>query len=148
PRPSRRDRAALAAGPAGPPRDGGRRAGRPARWHRTDHPPRPRGRGTGIPMSKRNEAPYVLSNGRYTVRLTAAGTGYSELNGRALTRWSPDMTRESDGFHIYIRDLDTGSVWSAGLEPVPLEPRHWEHGFDGARVVIHREDEDIALRLE
>jgi len=99
-------------------------------------------------MSERNEAPYVLSNGRYTVRLTAAGTGYSELNGRALTRWSPDATRERDGFHIYIRDLDTGRVWTAGLEPAPLEPRHWEFSFDGAGAVIHRENDDIALRLE
>lgn len=99
-------------------------------------------------MTERNEAPYVLSNGRYTVRLTASGTGYSELNGRALTRWSPDPTRERDGFHIYIRDLDTGRVWSAGLEPAPLEPRHYECRVDGARAVIHREDEDIALRLE
>src|SRR5690606_8733968 len=98
--------------------------------------------------SERNEAPHVLSNGRYAVRLTAAGTGYSAPNGRALTRRSPDATRERDGLHLYIRDRYTRHVWSAGLEPATLEPRHYEWSFDATRAVIHRADEDIALRLE
>ncbi|HEX6966713.1 MAG TPA: hypothetical protein VF166_13040, partial [Gemmatimonadaceae bacterium] len=91
---------------------------------------------------------HVLTNGRYAVRLTEAGTGYSELSGRALTRWSPDPTRERDGFHIYIRDLDTGEFWSAGLEPAPREPARYHTHFYVARAELRREDEGIALRLE
>ncbi|HEY8469519.1 MAG TPA: hypothetical protein VIL18_07745, partial [Longimicrobiales bacterium] len=91
---------------------------------------------------------HVLTNGRYTVRLTEAGTGYSELSGRALTRWSPDPTRERDGFHIYIRDLDTGEFWSAGLEPAPREPVRYHTHFYVARAELRREDDGIALDLE
>src|SRR5437870_92927 len=65
----------------------------------------------------------LLSNGRYTVLLTGAGTGYSAWNGLALTAWAADRTEDADGVFVYLRDLDRGTIWSVGHQPVgrPLD---------------------------
>jgi len=60
----------------------------------------------------------LLSNGRYTVLLTGAGTGYSAWNGLALTAWAADRTEDADGLFVYLRDLDRGTSWSLGHQPV------------------------------
>ena len=59
--------------------------------------------------------PHVLSNGRYAVRLSDAGTGGSTWDGFALTT--------DDGLVVYLRDAERGTVWSVGRRPC-----------DGARV--------------
>ena len=64
----------------------------------------------------------LLSNGRYSTFLTTSGTGYSRLEGVALTRWHGDRTRDADGFFVYVRDLDSGRYWSAGRQPVVSAP--------------------------
>jgi cyclic beta-1,2-glucan synthetase len=89
-----------------------------------------------------------LSNGRYRVLLTAAGTGYSAVNDVALTRWRADPVEDADGYFLYLRDLDTRRVWSAGLRPsLVASPRYrarWEPGrFETTRV-----DEEIESLLE
>src|SRR5262249_43314337 len=40
---------------------------------------------------------HLLSNGRYSVLLTNAGSGYSAWNGIEVTRWRPDTTRDAWG---------------------------------------------------
>src|SRR6185295_18315813 len=37
---------------------------------------------------------HVLSNGRYAVMVTAAGSGYSRWRDLAVTRWREDVTRD------------------------------------------------------
>ncbi len=39
----------------------------------------------------------LLSNGRYSVVLTETGSGYSSCDGRDLTRWREDTTRDCWG---------------------------------------------------
>ena len=60
----------------------------------------------------------LLSNGRYSVVLTGAGSGYSTHNGLDVTRWREDATCDCWGQHCYIRDLDGGRAWSAGRQPL------------------------------
>ena len=60
-----------------------------------------------------------LCNGRYSVLITSAGTGYSAWEGYALTRWNADWTEDKQGFFIYVRDLTNGELWSVGYQPVP-----------------------------
>ena len=64
----------------------------------------------------------LLSNGRYSVLLTTAGTGYSRLGEVALTRWHGDRTRDADGLFVYVRDVESGRYWSAGQQPVTSAP--------------------------
>ena len=48
----------------------------------------------------------LLSNGRYTVMLTEAGSGYSTCDGIDVTRWREDATSDCWGQFFCIRDLD------------------------------------------
>ena len=62
-------------------------------------------------------ATQLLSNGRYAVMLTAAGSGYSRWRDIAVTRWREDATCDDWGSYIFLRDVDSGKVWSAGFQP-------------------------------
>ncbi|HYC00710.1 MAG TPA: hypothetical protein VEC57_16375 [Candidatus Limnocylindrales bacterium] len=77
---------------------------------------------TAPPLARTNDvAPHgrVLSNGRYWTLVTGAGTGLSQCGPIAVTRWSGDRTCDRDGVAIYLRDLDTGELWSLGVQPIP-----------------------------
>ena len=93
-------------------------------------------------------ATQVLSNGRYSVMVTTAGSGYSRHEDRAVTRWREDPTRDAHGSYLYLRDLATGAVWSAGYQPTAREPDEYEVVLQEDRVRITREDHDIRSRLE
>ena len=44
----------------------------------------------------------------------------------------PDETRDADGFHIYLRDLDDNFVWSAGYQPTRIARRNMSFTVTGA----------------
>ena len=58
-----------------------------------------------------------LSNGHYSIMLTATGSGYSRWNGQSVSRWKPDPTEDRSGTFIFLRDVDTGAWWSSTVEP-------------------------------
>ena len=60
---------------------------------------------------------HLLSNGRYTVMLTTAGAGFSRWRDIAVTRWRQDTTLDDWGSFIFLRDVQRGGVWSAGVQP-------------------------------
>ena len=90
----------------------------------------------------------LLSNGRYTVMLTQAGSGYSTCDGLDVTRWREDATSDCWGQYFYIRDLDGGRAWSAGRQPIGGDADEYVAmlGLDGA--VFQRRDGDIETRYE
>src|SRR5262249_712041 len=47
--------------------------------------------------------PHLLSNGKYTVMLTNAGSGYSACAGLAVSRWRCDVTTDAYGQFFYVR---------------------------------------------
>ena len=55
----------------------------------------------------------LLSNGRYHVVLTTTGSGRTEWNDLAITRWREDATLDSSGSSLYLRCDTDGAVWSA-----------------------------------
>lgn len=55
---------------------------------------------------------HLLSNGRYSVMLTATGAGYSQWGDIAVTRWREDATRDDWGAFIFLKDNQSGAVWS------------------------------------
>ena len=69
---------------------------------------------------------HLLSNGRYAVMVTAAGSGYSRWGDIAVTRWREDVTRDSWGSYLFLRDMHTGAVWSAGHQPSGAEADSYE----------------------
>ncbi|RJG45648.1 glucoamylase family protein [Mesorhizobium sp. DCY119] len=66
----------------------------------------------------------LMSNGRYSVMVTATGSGYSRWNDLAITRWQADPTEDRFGTYLFLRDIDTGEWWSATTEPKRAESEH------------------------
>ncbi|MEX0879489.1 MAG: glucoamylase family protein [Thermoanaerobaculia bacterium] len=90
---------------------------------------------------------HLLSNGRYSVMVTAAGSGYSRWNGLDVTRWREDTTRDPWGTYVFLSDEHSGKVWSAGYQPAGVEPDTYEAVYSEDRVEIHRKDGPIATTL-
>jgi cyclic beta-1,2-glucan synthetase len=127
----------------------------------TDHPRRENARAAArvkelVPPSSRRllsahhpiAHTQLLSNGRYSVMMTAAGSGYSRWGDLAVTRWREDATCDDWGTYIFLRDANSGRVWSAGYQPSGVEPDRYEATFLEDRVEILRRDETITTRLD
>ena len=59
----------------------------------------------------------LMSNGHYSVMVTATGSGYSKWDDLSVTRWQPDPTEDRLGTYLFITDAETGEWWSATAEP-------------------------------
>ena len=91
---------------------------------------------------------HLLSNGRYAVMLTAAGSGYSRWRDIVVTRWREDVTRDCWGSYIYLRDAQSGEFWSAGYQPSRVEPDAYEVSFYEDRAEFIRRDHGLTTTLE
>ena len=91
---------------------------------------------------------HLLSNGRYAVMLTAAGSGYSRWGDLAITRWREDVTRDDWGAYVFLRDVESGDVWSAGHQPSGVEPDSCDVIFTEDRAEFIRRDGPITTTLD
>jgi cyclic beta-1,2-glucan synthetase len=91
---------------------------------------------------------HLLSNGQYAVMLTTSGAGYSRWRDIAVTRWREDMTRDCWGSYVFLRDIQTGSVWSAGYQPSGVDADDYAVSFTEERAEITRRDGDWNTTLE
>jgi cyclic beta-1,2-glucan synthetase len=108
-----------------------------------------------IDSSRRFASPYqatprthLLSNGNYSLMLTAAGSGFSRWRDIALTRWREDSTCDPWGYYIFLRDVFNGHVWSAGYQPIARESEIYEAAFFEDRAEIHRKDGPIRTLMQ
>jgi cyclic beta-1,2-glucan synthetase len=90
----------------------------------------------------------LLSNGRYTVMLDAAGSGYSHWRDIAVTRWREDPVGDPWGSFILFRDEDNGVVWSAGLQPCGKQSDAHAATFREGHVGITRRHGSLTSMLE
>ncbi|WP_434148482.1 GH36-type glycosyl hydrolase domain-containing protein [Methylocaldum gracile subsp. desertum] len=90
----------------------------------------------------------LLSNGRYTVLLTSAGTGFSMRGDHALSRWSGDRVEDGEGWFIYLRDLDSGDWWSLGLQPTGMEADARTARYEPGRFRLQCENSGIEAVLD
>jgi len=90
---------------------------------------------------------HLLSNGRYVVMITAAGSGYSRWRGLAITRWREDVTRDVGGTYVFLRDVESGESWSPSYQPSAVEPESYQVAFSEDRAEIARRDHGIAATL-
>ncbi|HEY8817240.1 MAG TPA: glucoamylase family protein, partial [Candidatus Limnocylindrales bacterium] len=90
---------------------------------------------------------HLLSNGRYAVMVTAAGSGYSRWSNVAVTRWREDVTRDSWGSYLFLRDRHTGAVWSAGHQPSDKEADSYEVNYSEDHAEFSRRDGSIVTGL-
>jgi cyclic beta-1,2-glucan synthetase len=91
---------------------------------------------------------HLLSNGRYAVMLTAAGSGYSRWGDIAVTRWREDATRDDRGSFIFLRDIDSGEVWSGSAQPIGGDFANDEVILAEDRAEFIRRDHSLTTAME
>ena len=89
----------------------------------------------------------VLSNGRYHVVLTGAGSGYSAWGDVLLTGWDGDRSEDRDGLFVYLRDLGGGPLWSIGAQPVVAGADEYRASAADGVVTIERRQGQIAAGM-
>ncbi|MEY2552497.1 MAG: hypothetical protein QOC57_357, partial [Ilumatobacteraceae bacterium] len=106
------------------------------------------------PMLRRFTSPHdaiprthILSNGRYAVMITAAGSGYSRWDDIAVTRWREDVTRDSWGSYLFVRDMRSGAVRSVGHQPTGVEADTYEVTYSEDRAEFSRRDGTISTKM-
>jgi cyclic beta-1,2-glucan synthetase len=90
----------------------------------------------------------LLSNGRFGLMITNSGGGYSHWKGIDLTRWQADTTRDNWGSFAYIRDLDSGRVWSNTSQPIGGELEDYAVRFAVDRAEFRRRDNGIETETQ
>ncbi len=90
----------------------------------------------------------LLGNVPYTMLITNAGGGYSRYGDIVVTRWRRDITRDNQGEWIYLKDVNTGRVWSAAHQPVGVDADRYQVQFASDRVEFHRRDGEINTQME
>lgn len=90
---------------------------------------------------------HSLSNGHYSVLITHNGGGYSQWESQQLTRWRSDTTFDNWGTWIYIKDKETGSLWSLCQQPLDVPASHYDVRFSPHKVDIERRFEDITAQM-
>ena len=99
-------------------------------------------------FSGNSPATHILSNGQYSVMITATGGGYSTWNGLAITRWREDPVCDDWGQFFYLRETRSGTTWSAGHMPTTQIAESYTAAFSEHKSEIVRNDGVWATTLE
>ncbi len=99
------------------------------------------------PSDRTMSSLHTLSNGRYRVTISEGGGGGSSWGDAAVTRWHPDPVRECQGQWLYLLDLNSGALWSAGRAPTggreaDSSAEYWPH-----MIALNRRDHEISSHL-
>jgi cyclic beta-1,2-glucan synthetase len=90
----------------------------------------------------------LLSNGQLSTMTTTAGGGYTRWKDMDVTRWSADTTRDAYGSFLYLRDTDSGEIWSNLYHPIDREPDRYSVHFPLDRAEYRRRDNGLETRTE
>jgi cellobiose phosphorylase len=105
---------------------------------------------------------HLLSNGACSIMITNSGSGYLRWMDLDVTRWHADMTCDVPGATCYLRDLESGTIWSNTHQPVRSTERRYTWSFTpdkaefrrrsgpcetGTEIVISAEDDAEIRRL-
>ncbi len=92
---------------------------------------------------------HLLGNGRLATWISDSGAGTLRWQKWNLTRWVADPTTDDTGMWMYVRDEETGALWSVTRQPCGA-------AADAVDVVFHphlaefhrRRDDDLGVRME
>ncbi len=90
----------------------------------------------------------MLSNGRYHVMLSNAGSGYSRSGDLSVTRWREDATRDPWGSFCYLRDVASGEFWSTAYQPTAVEVDGYEAIFSDAKIEFRGRKRNFETHIE
>ena len=123
-------------------------------------PRRPRYEGWSVPPLSAAPQLHMVSNGRHSVLVTAAGGGGSRWRGYALSRWRAEAGVDQWGHWLYLQDTATDALWSLGRQPVwdaPIDTsvlftpdgaefRTRAHGIAARAVLTVPPEDDVEIR--
>ncbi|MEJ2088094.1 MAG: glucoamylase family protein, partial [Gammaproteobacteria bacterium] len=99
----------------------------------------------GVPGHRNRGQLNVLANGHYQVLLSEGGMWTSSWNGLCLGRWQPGPC-EPQGTCTFVKDLEAGTLWSAGSRPIaPSDPADVHVRFAPHMAEFHRRDHGVHL---
>ncbi|HBP37431.1 MAG TPA: hypothetical protein DD640_01575, partial [Clostridiales bacterium] len=91
---------------------------------------------------------HVMANQHYQLLLTSDGEGFSQCDGFRINRWRPDSRGGGYGSFIYLRDLNSGQIWSSAYRPTRKEPDSYQVVFAPDKVEYNRRDGAINTQTE
>ncbi|MDP3278248.1 MAG: glucoamylase family protein [Deltaproteobacteria bacterium] len=101
----------------------------------------PQGPSPWLASNQSSSQAFVLSNGRLSSVLTGSGGGGLFWKGMAVTRFTPDPTRDEDGLWLFLRDEATKRVWFAtAVEGRTTYAMH--------KAEFHQRHDDISVHVE
>ncbi|MDT8341056.1 MAG: glucoamylase family protein [Longimicrobiales bacterium] len=89
----------------------------------------------------------VVSNGTLSTLLSASGGGGLRWKGLDALRWRPDPGEAAWGSWLYVRDLESGAVWSATRAPTWNRADHYEVVMGEESVEFQRDEGALRSRL-
>ncbi|MBO1503984.1 cyclic beta 1-2 glucan synthetase [Serratia proteamaculans] len=90
----------------------------------------------------------LLSNVNYHLMLTQAGGSYSRWQNLALTRWREDATCDNWGAFCYLRDPQTGEVWSNTWQPIGGAAKGYSAVFNDAGAEFQRQQGALSVKTQ
>jgi cyclic beta-1,2-glucan synthetase len=94
------------------------------------------------------KATNVMSNGQYSVMVTATGAGYSRYGEVAITRWQADPVEDRIGSFLFLRDAESGEWWSATAEPKAAEGEKAQTHFSDDKATFSKTVGTIRSEVE
>ena len=101
-----------------------------------------------VPVLSPAPQAHFVSNGRYGVLITSAGSGFSSWQDMDLTRWRTDPTGEGWGTWVYLQDKESGDLWSAAFQPTTAPSDSQNVQFYPHMAEFRRSDRGIGLTME
>lgn len=94
----------------------------------------------------------IISNGEYGFVISQAGGGFSWLTHsefNRLNRWHQDLIKDDWGKYFYIKNDETGDVWSPTWMPVKTDLSAYEcrTGFGYSQFISRYKDAGITLTV-
>lgn len=87
-----------------------------------------------------------LSNNKYSLMITSDGDGFSSYMNMMLYRWRADVYADT-GNYIYIKDLNSGRLWSTTYHPTRTEPDEYQAVFSPNQVEFNRTDGEVSTQM-
>jgi cyclic beta-1,2-glucan synthetase len=91
---------------------------------------------------------HYLSNGHFGSLITSTGGGYLQSGSTALTRWRADTSLENWGTWFYLRDQESGDLWSLAYQPASNTGSDHQVHFYPHKVEFQCRHQDIATQME
>ena len=101
-----------------------------------------------VPVDTPMPQAHYLSNGRFSTLITNAGAGYSTGEKLRLTRWRPDTTLDNWGTWVYVQDLESDALWSAGRQPTGQQGGYENVVFHPHLAEFRRRIDSTSLHME